>query len=221
MRYEKSKKQQFAVLGLGRFGSTVACTLFEKGEDVLAIDQKEELVFRIQEKVTHSAVADVSDERVLRTLGIENFDVVIIAIGNDLEASVLATLACKEIGVKKVVAKANSVKHKAVLERVGADEVVIPEMQMGEKLALRLTNPMLHDIMSISSRYSIIEMQIPKDWVGKSLAQLDLRRRYEVNVIGVERNGEVTANYGADEPLIEGDTLLIGGYYGALEKIQH
>ena len=115
MKNKKSKNQQFAVIGLGRFGSTVAKTLFEKGEEVLAVDIKEEVITEAHEYTTHAVVADVTDERTLRALGIENFDVVIIGIASDLEASVLCALTCKEIGVKKVIAKAENLKHKMVL----------------------------------------------------------------------------------------------------------
>lgn len=176
MKNKKSKNQQFAVIGLGRFGSTVAKTLFEKGEEVLAVDIKEEVITEAHEYTTHAVVADVTDERTLRALGIENFDVVIIGIASDLEASVLCALTCKEIGVKKVIAKAENLKHKMVLERVGADEVVIPEMEMGEKMGARLANPLLHDIMTISSKYSIIEMELPSSWAGSSLVTLDIRK---------------------------------------------
>ncbi|MEG2453398.1 MAG: TrkA family potassium uptake protein [Clostridia bacterium] len=220
MKIEKTRKRQFAVLGLGRFGYSVAKTLFEKGVEILAVDEKEDAVLRVRDFVTYSAVADVSDERTLSALGIENFDVVIIAIGNDLEASVLATLACKELGVKKVIAKAQSLKHKSVLERVGADEVLIPEMEMGEKLATRLANPLLHDIMFVSREYSIIETRLPQAWKGKSLAELELRKKYELNVIGIERGGNVIVNLAAEAPFEDGDTLIIGGNRENLEILQ-
>ena len=215
MKNKKSKNQQFAVIGLGRFGSTVAKTLFEKGEEVLAVDIKEEVITEAHEYTTHT------DERTLRALGIENFDVVIIGIASDLEASVLCTLTCKEIGVKKVIAKAENLKHKMVLERVGADEVVIPEMEMGEKMGARLANPLLHDIMTISSKYSIIEMELPSSWAGSSLVTLDIRKKYDVNVLAVERDNDVIVNFAADEPLLDGDTLLVGGSREMLDLLQN
>ena len=221
MKNKKSKNQQFAVIGLGRFGSTVAKTLFEKGEEVLAVDIKEEVITEAHEYTTHSVVADVTDERTLRALGIENFDVVIIGIASDLEASVLCTLTCKEIGVKKVIAKAENLKHKMVLERVGADEVVIPEMEMGEKMGARLANPLLHDIMTISNKYSIIEMELPSSWAGSSLVTLDIRKKYDVNVLAVERDNDVIVNFAADEPLLDGDTLLVGGSREMLDLLQN
>lgn len=157
----------------------------------------------------------------MRALGIENFDVVIIGIASDLEASVLCTLTCKEIGVKKVIAKAENLKHKMVLERVGADEVVIPEMEMGEKMGARLANPLLHDIMTISSKYSIIEMELPSSWAGSSLVTLDIRKKYDVNVLAVERDNDVIVNFAADEPLLDGDTLLVGGSREMLDLLQN
>ncbi|MDD7092267.1 MAG: TrkA family potassium uptake protein [Eubacteriales bacterium] len=221
MKTPKIKNKQFAIIGLGRFGSTVAKTLFEKGEEVLAIDIKEDAVTAAQDYCTHAVVADVTDERAFRALGIENFDVVIIAIASDLEASVLCTLTCKEIGVKKVIAKAENLKHKMVLERVGADEVVIPEMEMGEKMGARLANPLLHDIMTISSKYSIIEIELPESWEGSSLVALDIRKKYDVNVLAVERGTDVLVNFAADEPLLKGDTLLVGGSKEMLDLLQN
>ena len=221
MKNKKSKNQQFAVIGLGRFGSTVAKTLFEKGEEVLAVDIKEEVITEAHEYTTHAVVADVTDERTLRALGIENFDVVIIGIASDLEASVLCTLTCKEIGVKKVIAKAENLKHKMVLERVGADEVVIPEMEMGEKMGARLANPLLHDIMTISSKYSIIEMELPSSWAGSSLVTYAIRKKDAVTVLAVERDNDVIVNFAADEPLLDGDTLLVGGSREMLDLLQN
>lgn len=221
MRNKNNKRKQFAVLGLGRFGSSVARTLFEKGEEVLVIDKNEENVLDAEEYSTHAVLADISDERILKSLGIENFDVVIVAISSDLEASVLCVLTCKEIGVKKVIAKAKSLKHKAVLERVGADEVVIPEMEMGEKLGARLSNPLLHDILMITNKYSIIEMLLPENWIGKSLIDLDLRKKFDVNVLAVEREGNVLVNIPADENLKEGDILLVGGSKEMLDLLQN
>lgn len=220
MKKQNFKHKQFAVIGLGRFGSTVAKTLFEKGEEVLAIDNRAENVQAAQEFTTHAVCADVSDERVVKALGLENFDVVIIAISSDLEASVLCTLACKEIGVKRVIVKAQSLKHKLVMERVGADEVVIPEMEMGEKMGARLANPLLHDIMMLTSKYSIIEMVVPDGWEGKTLIDLDLRKKYDVNVLAVERGADVLINFAADEVFKEGDTLLLGGSRDVLDLLQ-
>ena len=128
---------------------------------------------------------------------------------------------CKEIGVKKVIAKAENLKHKMVLERVGADEVVIPEMEMGEKMGARLANPLLHDIMTISSKYSIIEMELPSSWAGSSLVTLDIRKKYDVNVLAVERDNDVIVNFAADEPLLDGDTLLVGGSREMLDLLQN
>lgn len=221
MRKSNGRKRQFAVIGLGRFGNAVAKTLFDKGEEVLAVDHKEENVLRAEEFSTHAVVADVSDERALKALGLENFDVVIVAMSSDLEASVLCILACKEIGVKKVIAKAQGIKHKSVLERVGADEVVIPEMEMGEKMGARLANPLLHDILMITNRYSIIEMELPETWEGKSLIDLDLRKKFDVNVLAVQRDNDVLVNISADEPLKKADTLLVGGSKEMLDLLQN
>lgn len=221
MKKPMEKKHQFAVIGLGRFGTAVAKTLFEEGEEVLVVDSREENVLRAEEFSTHAVMADASDERALRALGIENFDAVIIALSGNVEASVMSVLACKELGVKKIIAKAQSLKHKAVLERIGADEVVIPEMEMGEKMGALLANPLLHDIMMISNKYSIIEMNLPEEWEGKSLIELDLRKRFDVNVLAVERGSDVLVNIAAEEPLREGDTLLVGGSGESLDLLQN
>lgn len=195
----KEEFSQFAVLGLGRFGNAVARTLAKLGKEVLAVDVHEQNVSEIADIVTQSAAADTTDKFVLKSLGISDFDVVIVAIGSNLEASILTTLLCKEMGVKKVVVKAHNEQHKKVLEKIGADIVILPEESSGIKLAVSLASPNIVEIAELAPDFIITEMKVPSAWVGKSLVQLQLRQKYSLNLILVKNGEEVhnqpTADY--------------------------
>ncbi len=203
--------KSYVVIGLGRFGTAAAERLADLGNEVLAIDGREELVQRIADKVTHAVVADARDEQVLRSLGVRDFDCAIVAIGDDLAASVLVTLGLKELGVEEVICKASTEVHKRALERVGADHVLIPEREMAQKLAQRLSSPNLLDFIELSSEYGIAEVAVPSGWAGKTIRELNIRARYSVDILGVRRDGTLTLSPGADHRFEKGDAAVVLG----------
>jgi trk system potassium uptake protein TrkA len=212
------KAKQFAVIGIGRFGASVATSLYGMGHDVLVIDTSEARVEGIIDQVTHAVVADSTSETALKSLGITNFDVVIVSIGQDIQASILTTLVLKELGVSYIVAKARTSLHGKVLQKIGADRIVFPERDMGIRVAHNLVSTNVLDFIELSPDYSIVEIITPDDMVGKSLRELDLRVKYGVNVLAVrsaDRKINVTPE--ATDRLRQGDVLIV---VGENEKIQ-
>ncbi|MGQ9557626.1 MAG: potassium channel family protein [Desulfurispora sp.] len=203
--------KQFAVIGLGRFGSSLARTLIRMGYEVLAIDTNEANINNMADVVTHAVQANALEDGVLKSLGIRNFDVVIVAIGQDIQSSILVTVMLKEIGVKKVVAKATNELHGKVLERVGADIVVFPERDMGERVARWLVSRNIIDQINLSPDYSLIEMATPEKFLGKTLQEADLRKKYGVTVLAIRRNGEFIISPGARQVLEKNDILIVIG----------
>lgn len=211
--------KEFVVLGLGRFGMSIAKTLAMSGCEVMAVDSREELVQDISEYVTHAVRADVSDAEAMRSLGIENMDAAIIGIASNMEASIMATILAKEVGIPYVVAKANSDMHARVLEKVGADKIVFPEREMGERIARNLISGNFIDMVELSDDFSMVEMAMPADWVGKSLKQLNIRRNHGINVIAKKTGDKVDINMNPDEPLREDSILIIIGDNKRLNKV--
>ncbi|MFZ5591828.1 MAG: potassium channel family protein [Bacillota bacterium] len=203
--------KQFAVIGLGRFGSSLARTLIRMGYEVLAIDTNEANINNMADVVTHAVQANALEEGVLKSLGIRNFDVVIVAIGQDVQSSILVTVMLKEIGVKKVVAKATNELHGKVLERVGADIVVFPERDMGERVARWLVSRNIIDQINLSPDYSLIEMAAPEKFLGKTLQEVDLRKKYGITVLAIRRNGDFIISPGAKQVLEKNDILIVIG----------
>lgn len=185
------KKQTFAVFGLGRYGLAVAARLVENGAEVLAVDQDEAIVNDAINIIPLCKCADVTDADVLEQLDIAEFDVVIIAMATHLESSILATVLCKEAGVKQVVVKCANELHKQILKKVGADLVVFPEIESGVRLANNLMRLGYADIFELSPDISMLELEMRPEWVGKSLVELNLRRKYGINVIALQQNGKV------------------------------
>ena len=210
---------QFAVIGLGRFGSSLTKALNEENVEVLAIDCDADKVNAISDFCTHSAITDASDEECLRSLGIGNFDVAIICVGNNMQTSVLATLACKELNVPVVICKAKNKNHKKILEKLGADLVVVPEDDMAAKLAIKLTNPLMHDVMELTNNFSIAEIEVPHKWADKTLIELDLRKRYGIIVLLVKDGDKITASPGGDCKLEKDTSIIIGGDPDAIKKL--
>lgn len=216
----KKKNSQFAIIGLGQFGTALAKRLYEMDKDVLAIDIDEEKINQISSYVTHSIVGDGGDEDVLKKIGINNFDVVAVCMGNKMQSSILATLICKQMGVKYIIAKAQNEKHKSVLEKIGADLIVFPEVDMGKKIASRLVNPNLTDIIELTDKYNMIEILTPAVWVNKSLTEINLRKDYAVSVMLIKRSdGDVTVTPGGDSILFSGDSVVICGKNEDIDKI--
>lgn len=203
--------KSFVVIGCGRFGSTVARTLFELGNEVLAIDKNGDIIQEISEDVTQAVQADVMDETTLAELGIRNFDVVIVSIGSDLEASIMATLIAKELGVKQVIAKAQNLLHGKLLKKIGADKVIYPERDMAARVAHNLTSKNILDYIEISPDYNVLEITALQIWWGKTLSELRLRNKFGINVMAIKRNDIVTVAPGADDMVQEGDVLVILG----------
>ena len=213
-------KQSFAVLGLGSFGQSVAKTLYSLGHEVLAIDLNEERIQAISESVTHAIEGDCRDENVLKAVGIRNFDVVVVAIGQDLEASILVTTTLKELGVGCVVAKAHSVIHSKILTKVGADKVVFPELDMGVRIANTLSNVNVVDLLSLTDGYSIVEINCPESWVGKNMMELDLRAKYGINVLAVRDSDDIDVSPDPRKLFTEHDVVIIIGANDELGRIK-
>lgn len=215
----KNKDRQFVVLGLGRFGKSIAEELYKNGYEVLAVDRDPEVVQEVSSAVTHVVEADVTDEDVLRSLGIRNFDVAIIAIGDDVQSSIMATIIVKEMGVPYVLAKALNSLHARVLEKVGADRVVFPEKEMGTRIANHLISGHIMDYIDLSNEYSLAEMILPEEWEGKTLQELDLRSAYDVNVIAIRRGSRVDISPASDIVLRKNDLLVVIGQNDSLRKL--
>ena len=202
------KDTQFAILGMSKFGRAMAATLFENGYNVLCCDESESAVHEAAEYATHVVQADASDKAVLLKLGITNFDVVIIAFGEDFEAAAVTATILKELKVPYIISKANGLRQKMILESIGVDHVILPEREMGERFAYSLiTNDFLESIHS-SDRYDIIETKPQPEWVGKSLGSLRLRQTERLNVLLIIRNGELLDDLGSQTVLHEDDDLI-------------
>ena len=204
-------KRQYAVIGLGRFGTSVAHRLYTAGQEVLGIDVNEERVENAELSVTHAIMADTTEEETLKSIGIRNFDCVIVAIGNDMQSSILTTLLLKELGVEKVIAKALNKNHGQVLTKVGADWVIYPERDMGERVANQLLSPNMLNYIELSKEYNIEEIILPMSMKGKSLRELDLRAKYNISVIAIVSNGEIIIAPSPDQDIHEKDMLLVVG----------
>lgn len=212
-------RKQYAVIGLGRFGASVAKTLSELGHDVLAIDSSDLAVQGVVNFVTHAVQVDAREEETLRSLGIRNFEVVIVAIGNDIEASILITLMLKEMGIRFVVCKAMTPLHGKVLEKVGADKVVFPEKDMGVRLARSLITSNVMDYIELTSEYSLLEILTPSKFVDKNLGELNLRAHYEISVMAIKRDNAIIVAPGADTHLEKKDVLILVCKNETLDKL--
>lgn len=216
----KRANESFAIMGLGRFGASVAQVLFDMGYEVLIMDENPERVQQLSHVSTHAVQADSTDEKVLKELGIRNFDVVVVAIGADIQASILTTLILKDLGVKKIVAKAQNSRHGQVLYKIGADKVVYPEYDMGLRLAHNLISPNVLDFVELSNEYSVAELTVSRDMVGKTLADVDVRVRFGVNVIAIKNDGEFNIAPSAIDRLKEQDVLIVLGHNRDLKKFE-
>ena len=205
--------RQFAVIGMGRVGRSLARTLSALGHEVLGIDANEDLIQDVSSQLrqVHLVAADVTDEGVLRDLGLEDFDGAAVVIGENVQASVLATLTLKDLGVPLVVARATTGLHARVLERVGADRIVQPERQAGELIARSMASPGVKEYLDLGEDEAIVELEVPKKWVGKTLADLQLPRRTGLTVLVLRARGKKGTIPSGDAVLQEGDVLVLGG----------
>lgn len=216
-----AKKMDYAVLGLGKFGSSIALTLSRNGCEVLAVDIVKDIVQDVSEEVTHAVQADVTDPDALNALGIRNFDVVVIGISENMQASILSTILVKEMGVPFVIAKAQNDIHKKVLEKVGADKVIFPEREIGVRIANNLISKNFLDYVELSDQHSIVEIAVLPDWIGKSLKELDLRNKYKINVMAIRKeNNGLSITPGPDDVLNEKDVIVVIGKNTELQKLR-
>ena len=213
-------KRQFIVWGLGRFGSSVAETLTSLGHEVLGIDNNEDVVENMADKLPHAVVCDVIDEKTVNSLGIRNFDVGVVAIGN-LEPSLLATLLLKEAGLKTIVAKASNPIHGKMLKKLGATKIIYPERDMGRRVGHNLAYTNILDFVELSDNICLMEVNLSQSMAGKSLAELDVRRKYQVNVVAVKhRDGSTEMTLEPTKPLQEGDLLVVIGSRKSVEALE-
>lgn len=215
----KVEKKQYIVIGLGRFGRSVAKQLEANGCMVLAVDNKEKNVNMIAEYVTRAVCMDITDEDAVGELGLGNFDAAIVSIGSNINAAIFAIICAKEKGVKTVIAKAYDEMNGKILTKVGADEIIYPEREMGCHLAKNLAFGNFVDTVELTADYSIAEIPILPHWVGKNLKELNLREKYRINVIAAKRNGELEVSPSADRKFVDGDILLILGKNEVLKKL--
>ncbi|MDT2597571.1 TrkA family potassium uptake protein [Enterococcus dongliensis] len=203
-------KQSFVIIGLGRFGGSICRTLVESGQEVLAIDSSEDRVNEYMNIATHAVVANAQDEMTLRSLGIRNFDHVIVAIGEDIQASILVTLMVKEMGVPDILAKAQNEYHARVLEKIGADRVVHPERDMGQRIAHNLISKNILDYLELSDEFSLAEINVSnRKFYGKTLDELDFRQRFGLNVVAIRRGKQDPIVTPAAEEVVQKDDHLV------------
>lgn len=210
-RNASAREQEFAIIGLGRFGTSLALELEKHGQRVLGIDRDQEIVQRLADEITQAVGMDATDEDALRAIDITSFDTVIVAIGTDFESNLMITVSLKQLGVQRVICKAVNDRQRTVLARVGADLVLLPEVEAGERLARDLISPGIRSQLRLGRGFSIIEVPLPAELVGQSLAQADLRRQYSVNVLVIERGEQMVVNPDADSMLTTGDVLVMLG----------
>jgi trk system potassium uptake protein TrkA len=204
-------KKSFAVIGLGRFGGSICRTLSNEGIEVLAIDKNEERVNAYAMIASHAAVGDTTDEACLKSLGIRNFDHVIVAIGDDIQSSILTTLILKELGVPYITAKAQNDYHEKVLRKIGADQVVHPERDMGKRIANNLASGNIVDYLELSDEHSIVEIVANGKIGGHSIIDLDIRKKYGLNIVAIKRGEDLIVSPQAKETLLVNDVLIVIG----------
>lgn len=202
-------KKTYAVFGLGRYGTAVARELVDNGMEVIAVDSDQRIVNAAAAELPVCKCADITDPDVIQQLGIVHADVVIIAMANNLEASVMAVTLCKEIGVKTVIAKCANEMHQKILIRVGADKVVFPENESGIRLAKNLLSSGFVDMVSLAKNVSMIELDVKPEWVGKNLIELNLRKKYSINVVALHHGDMVSVDIDPHAPLQESQKLIV------------
>lgn len=213
-------KKQFVIIGLGRFGSSIAKTIYNLGHDVLAIDSDEDKIQEIVDNVTHAVQMDATDENALKTLGIRNFDVAVVTIGSNIQASIMVTLLVKELGVKYIVAKGTSDLQAKVLYKIGADRVILPEQDMGIRVAHNLVSSNILDFIELSSEYSMMEIKPLDEWYNKSLKDIKIRADYGINVVAIKTEHNINVSPSADYVVKNIDVLVALGSSEDLSKFE-
>lgn len=215
----RRSKPEFAVIGLGRFGSSLALTLAARGYKVLGIDRDRRIVQSLADELTQTVSLDATDEDALRAVDITSFDTVVVGIGADFESSLMATVALKSVGVRRVICKTLTERQKTILLKVGADQVVLPEAEAGERLAHSLTTPLLLEHFALGPDHTLTELQAPPSFVGRTLRELDLRGQFGVTVLAVKRVDELVVSPSADERLAAGDLLVAIGANAQIAQV--
>lgn len=213
-------KNSYAVLGLGRYGYAVAKELVETGAEVLVVDSQEDVINDVVDEFPLCKCADITDEDAIAQLGISNIDVVIIAVASNLETSVMATTLCKDAGVKTVIVKCANERHCKILSKIGADKVVLPEYESGVRLAKNLLSSGFVDILELTNNISLVEFDVKHEWVGKTLVDLNLRKKYSINVIAIQQNNDVTTEIDPNKPLESTMKLIVVANRQKLEKMR-
>ncbi|WP_296113772.1 TrkA family potassium uptake protein [uncultured Anaerococcus sp.] len=209
------------VLGLGRFGSALAKKLYEKNVEVMVVDRDYTKVQKIADQVTYSAQADMTDVGAMKELGIKNFDIAVIATGSNIEASIEATLLCKDAGITTVIAKATTLTHERILKKIGADRIIFPEFDSGERLARVISGSNLLEFIEFSNEFSLAEVRVHKSWVGKNLIDLDFRQEYKLNVVAFERGGKTIVNPSPYTEIEKNDLIVLLGNKEDVERVSN
>ena len=209
------------LIGIGRFGKHIAMDLHRLNHQVMVVDDNEERINELLPYVTNAQIGDSTNRDFLESLGVNNFDVCFVAIGKDFQSSLETTCTLKELGAKLVVSRAASDVHAKFLLRNGADEVIYPEKQIAQWASIRYSSDHILDYIELDESHAIFEVSVPKAWVGKSILQLDVRRKYDINIMGIKQGGRMNVSVSPDTLLTEDITLLVLGEYKALQKCFH
>ncbi len=212
------KHKSILLVGVGNFGKHIARKFNELGHDVMAIDQDEERINDVMPLVTSAQIGDSTNEDFLRTLGVDNYDVCIVTIGGDFQSSLETTSLLKELGAKKVVSRAERDGQAKFLLRNGADEIVYPEKQLASWMCIRYSADHILDYIELDGEHAIFEVTVPKEWIGMTVGQLDIRRKYKINIMGIKKNGRFSVSITPDTVLTKDKTLMVVGEYKALQK---
>ena len=215
-----SINKTYGVFGLGKYGISVATELVGNGAEVLAVDKNPALVNAAAADIPVCKCADITDPEVMEKLGVANLDVVIISMATNLESSVLAVTLCKEAGVKTVIAKCGSEMHEKILLRVGADKVIIPEQESGKRLAKNLLSSGFSEMVELSDEVSMLELEVKDEWVGKSLIELSLRKKYSINVVAAATEKGISTEIDPSYPLAKGEKLIVIANPQKLKKLK-
>jgi len=212
------KRKSILLVGLGRFGKHLAVKLNELGHDVMAVDNNEERVNDVMDVVTNGEIGDSTNEDFLKSLGVDNYDVCIVTIGGDFQSSLETTSLLKDLGAKKVISRAEKDGQAKFLLRNGADEIVYPEKQLASWVAIKHTSDNIVDYIELDDNHAIFEVSVPKEWREKSIGEIDIRKKYNINIMAVKNDGKINATITPDMILTENETLLILGKYKDIQK---
>ncbi len=213
------RTKSILLIGLGRFGKHVASELVQLGHEVMAVDNNEERVNDIAQLVTNAQIGDSTNLEFLESLGVHNFDVCIVAISQDFQASLETTWSLKELGAKKVISRAERDGQAKLLLRNGADEVVYPEKQLAQWVAIKYSSDSIIDYIEIDNENAIFEIKVPKEWIGKSIIQIDIRKKYNINIMGVKNNGKINLNITPNLIFNKNESILVLGEHKLIQKI--